>query len=140
MIAFAALPAGRAEAAKLTSTERTQIQQPRPANVPSDQILEAQGAVIGVIELDVRQIFDEHDPRENSGLYHVADQLHARTKQSTIRAQLLFRPGDKYQGRLLAETERNLRALGYLYDAAVVPVDYVEGKVTIRVITKDVWT
>jgi outer membrane protein assembly factor BamA len=140
LLALAGLFATDAEAAKLKSTERTHIQEPRPVDVPSDEVLEAQGAVIGKIELDVRQIFDERDQRENSGLYHLADQLHARTRQSTIRAQLLFRAGDKYQGRLLAETERNLRALGYLYDARVVPIKYAEGRVTIRVVTKDVWT
>ncbi len=111
VLLFAIFCANGAYAAKLTSTERTQIQEPRPADIPSDEVLEAQGAIIGKIELDVRQIFDEHDPRENSGLYHLADQLHVRTKQSTIRAQLLFHTGDKYQGRILAETERNLRAL-----------------------------
>jgi outer membrane protein assembly factor BamA len=132
--------ASGAQGAKINSTERTQIQEARPADVPSDKILEAQGAIVGKIELDVRQIFDQQDARENSGLYHFADQLHVRTKQSTIRAQLLFHSGDRYKGRLLAETERNLRALGYLYDARVVPVKYTEGKVTIRVITKDVWT
>lgn len=140
MLAFAAVFAGGARAAKLTSTQRTKIEEPRPADVPSDEVLEAQGAIIGKIELDVRQIFDEYDARENSGLYHLADQLHVRTKQSTIRAQLLFHSGDRYQARILAETERNLRALGYLYDAYVVPVKYADGKVTIRVITKDVWT
>ena len=77
LIVLAVLCANAAEAAKLTSTERTQIQEPRPADIPSDEVLEAQGAIIGKIELDVRQIFDEHDPRENSGLYHLADQLHA---------------------------------------------------------------
>jgi outer membrane protein assembly factor BamA len=137
---FAALLAGGAHAAKFNSTERTQIQEPRPPDVPSDEVLEAQGATIGKIELDVRQIFDERDPRENSGLYHLADQLHVRTRQSTIRAQLLFRPGDRYEARVLEETERNLRALAYIYDARVVPVKYADGKVTIRVITKDVWT
>jgi outer membrane protein assembly factor BamA len=137
---FAALLAGGAHAAKFNSTERTQIQLPRPPDVPSDEVLEAQGAIIGRIELDVRQIFDERDPRENSGLYHLADQLHVRTKQSTIRAQLLFRPGDRYKARVLEETERNLRALAFIYNAYVVPVKYVDGKVTIRVITKDVWT
>lgn len=137
---FAALLAGGAHAAKFNSTERTQIQEPRPADVPSDEVMEAQGAIIGKIELDVRQIFDERDPRENSGLYHLADQLHVRTRQSAIRAQLLFRPGDRYKGRVLEETERNLRALAYIYNAYVVPVKYVDGKVTIRVITKDVWT
>jgi outer membrane protein assembly factor BamA len=137
---FATLLAGGAQAAKLTSTERTQIQEPRPPDVPSDETLEAQGAVIGKIELDMRNIFDEHDPRENSGLYHLADQLHARTRQSAIRAQLLFRSGDPYKGRVLQETERNLRALAYVYDARVVPVKYADGKVTVRVVTKDVWT
>jgi outer membrane protein assembly factor BamA len=137
---FAALSAGGAIAAKFNSTERTQLQEPRPADVPSDEVLEAQGAIIGKIELDVRQIFDERDPRENSGLYHLADQLHVRTRQSTIRAQLLFRPGDRYKARVLEETERNLRALAYIYNAYVVPVKYVDGKVTVRVITKDVWT
>src|SRR6202041_516621 len=41
---------------------------------------------------------------------------------------------------VLEETERNLRALAYIYNAYVVPVRYADGKVTIRVITKDVWT
>lgn len=140
VVFFALFCANGAEAAKLTSTQHTEIQEPRPADVPSDEDLEAQGAVIGKIELDVRQIFDEHDPRENSGLYHLADQLHVRTKQSTIRAQLLFHTGDKYNAGILAETERNLRAKSYIYDARVVPVKYVDGKVTVRVITKDVWT
>jgi hypothetical protein len=67
---LAALFASSAGAAKLTSAERTEIQEPRPADVPSDEVLEAQGASIGRIELDVRQIFDERDARENSGLYH----------------------------------------------------------------------
>ena len=137
---FAALLAGGAHAAKFNSTERTQIQERRPPDVPSDEVLEVQGAIIGKIELDVRQIFDERDPRENSGLYHLADQLHVRTRQSAIRAQLLFRPGDRYKGRVLEETERNLRALAYIYNAYVVPVKDVDGKVTIRVTTKDVWT
>jgi outer membrane protein assembly factor BamA len=52
----------------------------------------------------------------------------------------LFASGDKYLGRKLAETERALRLLSYVYDARVVPVRYAEGKVDIRVITKDVWT
>ncbi len=139
-LALATLFASLVQAAKLNSIEKTQIEEPRPADIPSDAALEAQGAVIGAIEFDIRQIFDEHDARENSGLYHAADQLHVRTKESTIRAQLLFHPGDKYSAQKLAETERNLRAVHYIYDAHVVPVKYVDGQVTVRVITKDVWT
>jgi hypothetical protein len=127
-------------AAKLTDKEHTRIDEPRPADVPSDEALEAAGALIGAIEIETRNIFDESDPRENNGLYRLANRLHIRTKHSTIRAQLLFASGEKYLGRKLAETERALRLLPYVYDARVVPVHYADGKVDIKVITKDVWT
>jgi outer membrane protein assembly factor BamA len=127
-------------AAKLISKEHTDIREPRPPEVPSDAQLEAQGALIGRIEIEPRNIFDEKDPRENSGLYKLADHLHIRTKPSTIRAQLLFKSGDRYSGKLLAETERNLRKLVFVYDAHVVPVRFADGKVDVKVITRDVWT
>ena len=127
-------------AAKLTDKEHTRIELSRPADVPDDAALEAAGAVIGAIDIDIRNIFDDHDRRESNGLYHLANKLHVRTKRSTIKAQLLFASGDKYLGRKLAETERTLRLLSYVYDARVVPVRYVDGRVDIKVITKDVWT
>ena len=135
----AGLP-GPADGAKLTDKQRTQIAEPRPPGMPTDAELEADGAVIGKVEIDIRNIFDENDPRENSGLYKLADRLHVRTKPATIRAQLLFKSGDRYSARNLAETERNLRTLVFIYDARVVPVRFVDGKVDVRVITRDVWT
>jgi len=127
-------------AAKLTDKQRTQIEEPRPAGLPSDAELEAAHAVIGKIDIDPRNIFDESDPRENKGLYRLADRLHVRTKPSTIRAQLLFRSGDRYDAQKLAEAERNLRTLVFIYDAKVFPVRYADGKVDVKVITRDVWT
>src|ERR1700722_15240528 len=127
-------------AAKLTDKEHTSIEEPRPPDLPSDQALEAAGAAIGKIEIDTRDIFDQSDPREANGLYRLSDHLHIRTKHATIQAQLLFASGDKYLARKLAETERALRLLPYVYDARVVPVRYADGKVDIKVITKDVWT
>ncbi len=127
-------------AAKLTDKEHTRIEEPRPADLPSDGELEAAGAVIGNIDIDIRNIFDESDEREKNGLYRLANHLHIRTKRSTIKAVLLFASGDKYAARKLAETERALRLLVYIYDARVVPVRYADGKVDIKVITKDVWT
>jgi outer membrane protein assembly factor BamA len=138
--ALAAAMSNLGIAAKLTDKEHTRIEVSRPAGVPDDAALEAAGAVIGAIDIDIRNIFDAHDPRESNGLYHLANTLHIRTKHSTIQAQLLFATGDKYLGRRLAETERALRLLSYIYDARVVPVRYVDGKVDIKVITKDVWT
>jgi outer membrane protein assembly factor BamA len=143
LLAFTVLAAAISEpalAAKLTDKERTHIEEPRPADLPSDSELEAAGAVIGNIDLDVRNIFDESDAREANGLFRLANHLHVRTKRSTIKAQLLFASGEKYAARKLAETERALRLLSYIYDARVVPVRYADGKVDIKVITKDVWT
>jgi outer membrane protein assembly factor BamA len=127
-------------AAKLTDQEHTRIEEPRPAGLPSDREMEAAGAVIGAIDIDIRNIFDEGDPRERNGLFRLANRLHIRTKRSTIKAQLLFASGEPYRARKLAETERALRLLTYVYDARVVPIRFVDGKVDIKVITKDVWT
>src|SRR5882724_1656702 len=143
LLAFTVITAAIAEpaiAAKLTDKERTRIEEPRPADLPSDAELEAAGAVIGSIDIDVRNIFDESDAREANGLYRLANHLHIRTKRSTIKAQLLFSSGEKYAARKLAETERALRLQTYIYDARVVPVRYAGGKVDVKVITKDVWT
>jgi len=137
VLAGAILPAF---AAKLTDKEHTRIEEPRPADVPSDAALEAAGAVIGKVEIATRNIFDESDSRESNGLFRLANDLHIRTKHATIQAQLLFASGDKYLARKLAETERALRLLSYVYDARIVPVHYADGKVDIKVITNDVWT
>ncbi len=108
--------------------------------MPSDEVLEAEDAAIGSIDIDIRNIFDKSDPRENNNLYQLANRLHLRTKRGAIKAQLLFKSGDRYNGQALEETERNLRKLIYVYDAHVVPVRYADGKVDVKVITKDVWT
>ena len=120
---------------------KLQIESWRPADVPSDAMMEAAGAIIGTIELQVGQIFDAHDPRENSGLYHLANQLHVRTKQFDHSCTALVPVGVRYDARKLQETERNLRAVPLIFTIAHVgPVKYLGGKVTVRVITKDVWT
>jgi hypothetical protein len=143
LLGFAVLAAAISKpglAAKLTDKEHTRIEEPRPADVPSDSALEAAGAIIGKVDLDIRNIFDQTDPRETNGLFRLANRLHIRTKRSSIQAQLLFASGDRYRARKLAETERALRLLSYIYDARIVPVHYADGKVDIKVITKDVWT
>ena len=140
LLLFCCAYAEPVSAAKLTDKQRTQIEEPRPAGLPSDRELEAAQAVIGRIDIDIGNIFDEKDPHENYGLYGLADRLHIRTKPATIRAQLLFKSGDRYSAEKLAETERNLRLLPYIYNAHIIPVRFADGKVDIKVITRDVWT
>jgi hypothetical protein len=112
-----------------------------PAPVlPPDTELEAAGARIGTITIETREIFDMNDPRENYGIYRLANRLHRRTRKSAIRAELLFREGQPYRRQALEETERNLRELQYVHEPQVRPVRYHDGLVDIEVRGNDVWT
>ncbi|HUL46498.1 MAG TPA: POTRA domain-containing protein [Steroidobacteraceae bacterium] len=113
---------------------------PETPGIPPDTELEASKAVIGEILIDNQNIFNLSDPKDDHWLFRLADHLHARTRPRVIRSQLLFKPGDRYSRRLIDETERILRANNYFYDAWIRPVKYHDGKVDLRVTTRDVWT
>jgi hypothetical protein len=110
------------------------------ATLPDDATLQAAGARIGTITIRTRQIFDLDDPHENRPLFRLANNLHLRTREGAVRAELLFRSGDVYQQRLLEETERNLRNVNYLREPQVRAVAWHDGLVDIDVETQDVWT
>jgi len=97
-------------------------------------------AVIGRVLVHVEEIFDESDPAEDKTLYRWANALHRRTREEAIRAQLLFASGDPYSPRELQETERTLRANGYLAEAVVRPSATRGNEVDVDVIVRDVWT
>ena len=113
---------------------------PETPGIPSDAELEDSKAVIGEILVDNQNIFNLEDPKDNYWLFRLANHLHWKTRASVIRHQLLFRPGDPYSRRLIDETERILRGNNYFYDAWIRPVRYHDGKVDLRVTTRDVWT
>lgn len=108
--------------------------------LPSDEELVASGAVIGEIVIRNEDIFDIADPRENNWLFRLANKLHATTRPWLIRKQLLFRTGDAYDRRVLAESERILRSNQYFYDARIRPITFHDGRVDVEVFTRDVWT
>jgi len=109
---------------------------------PSDEELVALGARIGPIEIVIGDIFDTSDPREDRWLFRLANRLHPTTRKWAVRSQLLFREGELYDPRVLAETERTLRATGNFYDVEVVPIafDAVTGLVDVVIRGRDVWT
>jgi hemolysin activation/secretion protein len=111
----------------------------KPA-IPSPQELEARGAKIGKITVLPGDVFDTTVKGESGWLYRTANKLHIDTKPAVIRGQLLFDTGDTFSERLLQETERNLRANPYLYDASIVPVAYDGVNVDLEVRTRDTWT
>ncbi len=111
-----------------------------PAGIPSGAELEAAGAVIGEIRIEVGDIFDPSIPSEDKWLYRTANKLHINTRKPVIEHQLLFETGEPYVQRKIDETERILRANDYLYDAWIRPVAYDGNKVVLQVRTRDTWT
>ncbi len=113
---------------------------PAEEPVPAGRQPAADNAIIGDIRIERGNIFDTRDPEEDNWLFRLANRLHIRTRAWVISRQLLFRPGDPYDPRLLAESERILRSNGYFYDARVDPAEVRDGRVDVEVRTRDVWT
>lgn len=99
-------------------------------------------AVVGSVAIEVGDIFDESDPRENNFLYRLANDLHLSTREGTVREWLLLQPGELYPAQKAEETARILRERKYLADAEVAPTSYdpVTNSVDLRVWVRDVGT
>src|SRR5215469_5472236 len=112
----------------------------RLPGLPPDEELESSGTIIGKILIDNQNIFNLEDPKDDVGLFRLANHLHIKTRPNVIRNMLLFKPGQRYDHRLLDESERILREQGIFYDAWIRVTDYHDGHVDVRVTTRDVWT
>ncbi|MDO8413752.1 MAG: hypothetical protein Q7S51_08195 [Gallionellaceae bacterium] len=108
--------------------------------LPSFAELQAAGAVIGEIRINVQDIFDPDDPKEHNFLFRLANTLHINTRPDVIRRTLLFKTGEPVSVRLIEETERLLRANRYLYEVSIRPTAYHNSIVDIEVSTRDTWT
>ena len=93
-------------------------------------------AVIRAIRLERRDIFDPH---ERSWLARLANALHFETRAPTIRRELLFHVGERYDSARVAESERNLRGLGVFRKVQIDSVQTDTG-VVMKVLTKDGWS
>ena len=113
---------------------------PRGPEVPDDAALEASGAIVGTVRHVRLNVFDTAIPAEDTALFRFANRIHIVSRESTLGAQLRFRSGDRYKGRLLEESERVLRSKAYLADARIRPLSYRDGLVDIEVVTQDTWT
>lgn len=96
-------------------------------------------AKFGSVMIDSRQIFDLSETGEG-WFYRWGNRLHMLTRDGAIEAQLLFEEGEVYDADVLEETERALRAKGYLLDAWVQPYRVCGNRVDVAVVTRDLWT
>jgi len=110
------------------------------AQLPDPTSLEAQNAVIGEIIFERENVFDLSDPREDKGLFRLANRIHIVTRESTIQKQLLVASGDRYSKRLADESERILRQNKYINEAEIQPVKTADGGVDLKVTTRDLWS
>jgi hypothetical protein len=90
------------------------------------------------IAVESRNIFDDSDGK--FFLHSLQNRLHAVTSAAIIRNELLFESGDFYIPELLAETERNLRALGFLGKVSIAADTLDLEFVDLTVRTRDKWT
>lgn len=111
-----------------------------PAPATNQAALEAQGLRIGTVTVRVREIFDTGDPGEDAALFRLANALHVSTREETLRAQLLFAPGDRFSWRILEETARRLRTLRYLREPEIRVTRVHDDLVDLEVSARDVWT
>ena len=99
----------------------------------------AQGAadrVRGVV-IQRNDVFEASEAR--NWAYRLANTLHVETRPNVIRRELLIEIGDRYDSALVAESERNLRALGIFRDVHIDAVPTDTGLVLV-VRTADAWT
>ncbi len=93
--------------------------------------------VVRAIELRRQNVFDSAEA--TNWVTRLANRLHAQTRASVVRNELLFRAGAPLDSGLVAESARNLRRLRIFRDVTIDSVTTDSGLVA-RVTTRDGWT
>jgi hypothetical protein len=112
-----------------------------PYGSASDSLVRArlEGATIRRVEVRSLDIFDPIPPGRFAAVYRTANRLHVRTRESTVRAQLLFGHGQIWTADHILESQRLLRTLEYL-EPDTIRSRLVGDSVDMLVVTHDTWT
>ncbi len=108
--------------------------------VGSDNESENNTRVIDSIEIISRNVFDTDDPRYDNFLFHLANSLHIVTRPAIVRRELLLDRGEVFDTSLADESERNLRALPYLFESDISLRTGERGENILMVNTSDKWS
>jgi outer membrane protein assembly factor BamA len=93
--------------------------------------------VIRGVEIQRLNVFGPSETR--NALTRLANRLHRTTRRGVVERELLFGPGAPYDSARVAETARNLRAVGVFRRVAIDSVRTDSGLI-VRVTTADGWT
>lgn len=98
-----------------------------------------EGKWIEAIDVVTLDVIEPRDPA--SRFLSWLNWFHATTRESIVRREVLLAPGQRYEQRLVDESERNLRAIRQLSLVLIIPVRGSHpDRVKLLVITKDIWT
>ncbi len=134
VVAFAAPASPAAGQSAGGALPRTAIALDTPA-FPTDS-----GLHVGTITIEVFDVFDVTARSESNALAQAANAVHARTRPTVVRRELLFRQGDRYDPEALRQTERNLRSLGLFRRVEVQALPAHDGVVDVVVRAHDAWS
>lgn len=94
--------------------------------------------VIDTVVVITHDVFDAAEAGRNPA-FAIANAVRFKTRPEIVRRELLFRVGDAYDSARVAETERNLRALG-LFRAVRIDTTRIGDRLAAVVETRDGWT
>jgi hypothetical protein len=126
--------------AKASTPPAAPAPKPLPAARPPKPRRPRETPRIRRIRVVRRDIFDTHIPDEDKKVFRLVNALHVTTKESAIRAQLLFKEGDIYNADLAKESERAVRGILRLRNVRVTPVPVDAGTVDLLVSAQETWT
>jgi hypothetical protein len=98
----------------------------------------APAPVIRGVVVEPHDIF-EPDEAQASSLIRFANSIHATTRRSVVERELLFKAGDLFDSAKVAETARNLRAMG-IFRRVIIDSIHTDSGTVLRVTTKDGWS
>ena len=96
------------------------------------------GKTIGEIKINRQQVFDN----DGRWIERAANKTHMMTRERVIRRDLLFRPGDEFDPRLIVRTKQLIRSRDYIsdIDITVEPDSLDSTRVNLAITTRDSWT
>ncbi|OGC91585.1 MAG: hypothetical protein A2W25_10740 [candidate division Zixibacteria bacterium RBG_16_53_22] len=105
-----------------------------------DDLEPFRGRIIEKINIVRRNVFDSEMQNDPPFYYRWANSLHIITRENVVRRELLFGIGDSLDIQQVIETERNLRAAGFIgeIDIGVIPAS--DSGIELIVTTTDLWT
>ena len=95
-------------------------------------------SIIRGVMVDTRDIFEPEEAQASS-LVRFANSIHATTRRGVVERELLFKTGDPFDSAKIAETARNLRAMG-IFRRVIIDSIHTDSGPVLRVTTKDGWS